>query len=82
MANSIFAEYSNHDLAIAINSYLECACWDADAVAEWRERYLENGYLPGYGEYNGVSYPTIEGEEHSNLSFVWFLEDSFYGERI
>lgn len=77
MKNLIFAEFSHADLALAINSFLGCACWTEDDVKEWREQYLEKDYLPGFGSYNGVSYPTIEGEEHSNLSFVWYLEDYF-----
>lgn len=71
----IFAELSNAELADAINEFLDVHCWTESDVAEWREMYLEAGYMPTTYD----DFPAIAGDEHSNLSFIWFLEDNFIG---
>ena len=69
---------SNNVLAYAINHWLNTDCWTESQVAEWREQYLDNDYRPGISTNDrGLDFPCIDGEEHSNLEFLWFVESNY-----
>lgn len=69
---------SNNVLAYAINDFLNTDCWTEEQVAEWREEYLDRDYLPGIRtDDHGMDFPCIEGEEHSSLDFLWFVEAKY-----
>jgi hypothetical protein len=78
MDNLIFAEFTNEHLAEAINRYLDCDCWTAADVEEWREDYIEKGFMVGYRTFGSGDSPVIEGSEHSNFTFVCWLEDTYF----